>query len=182
VETFTSARAFVDNARYHQEREDSLRALNLSTIDAPIVEIIDGLKGLPYCFTLQSCYGHFLYAGQTDPYNTQPLPVGEIIGTVEYRIAYLALCIEDNASGRKLFDDLRKITSVDPAYIQFGSADWFWERHLNSYVLQVEPEEHMTRDRCHIDYLEALHVEKVRDRFFDELALLLEKRQDGESA
>jgi hypothetical protein len=70
---------------------------------------------------------------------------------------------------------LREITSVDPQYIQFGSADWFWERQLNSYALQVEPEEHMTLDKCRIDYLEALHVEQVRNRLFDELTRLLRK-------
>lgn len=175
METFTAARAFVANPRYHKEREESLRALDFSGIDDPIIEIIKSFAGLKYCFTLQSCFGHFLYPGQTDPYNTEPLPVNEIVDTIEYRIAYLALCLEDNAPGRKLFDDLRNVTSIDPKYVQYGSADWFWERHLNAYVLQVEPEEHMTRDRCRIDHQEALHVEMVRDRFFDELAALVEK-------
>lgn len=31
------------------------------------------------------------------------------------------------------------ITAIEPDYLQFGSADWFWERWLNSYALQVEP-------------------------------------------
>jgi hypothetical protein len=176
METFTAARAFVENPHYDEEREDSLQKLDFSIIDPPIVGIIRGFARLPFCFTLQSCYGHFLYPGQIDAYNIEPLPDDKRIGTVEYRIAYLAFCIEDSAPGRELFNNLREITSVDPNYIQFGSADWFWERQVNSYALQVEPKKHLTRDKCHIDYLEALHVEKVRNRFFDELTTLLQKR------
>lgn len=181
VETFTSARAFVENPHFDEERRASLQKLNLSSIDPPIVEIVKGFAGLSYCFTLQSCYGHFLYTGQKDTHNTEPLPVDESIESVEYRIAYLALCIEDSLAGRGLFDELEEIVSIDPEYIQFGSADWFWERHLNSYALQVEPQKHMTQDRCHIDYQEALHVEKVRNRFFDEITTLLQKRQGAVS-
>ncbi|MGD8520817.1 MAG: hypothetical protein PVF56_06695 [Desulfobacterales bacterium] len=180
METFTAARAFVVNPDYDEERRASLRKLDLSSIDPPIVEIVKGFAWLSYCFTLQSCYGHFLYAGQIDTHNTEPLPLGESIDNIEYRIAYLALCLEDSPAGRDLFDELGEITSVDPDYLQFGSADWFWERHLNSYALQVEPKNRMTRDRCHIDYQEALQVEKVRNRFFDELTILLQKRLRAE--
>ena len=136
---------------------------------------------MPYCFTLQSCYGHFLYPGQTDIHNIDPLPVDEDIEVVEYRIAYVALCIEDSEPGRELFAEMEAIASADPATIQFGSADWFWERQLNSYALQVEPREHMFKDRCHIDYRQALRVEQVRNRFFEELAALLQRRQQSAS-
>lgn len=140
METFTKARPFVENPYYEEQRWNSLQKLDYSSIDSPIVEIVRGFTGLPYCFTLQSCYGHFLYPGQSDPYSIESLPADESIRIVEYRIAYLALCIEDTVRGRELFGELREITSVDPQYIQFGSADWFWERQLNSYALQVEPE------------------------------------------
>ena len=182
METFTTARAFVENPHYDKERGDSLQKLDLSSIDPPILDLVRGFTGLLYCFTLQSCYGHFLYPGQKDPHNTEPLPVDKSIARVEYRIAYLALVIEDSVPGRELFDELGEITSVDPEYIQFGSADWFWERQLNSYALQVEPRKYMTQDTCQIDYLEALHVEKVRNRFFKELTTLLQNRQGAESA
>lgn len=176
METFTDARLFVENPFFDEERKASLHTLDLSTIDPPIVEIVKGFIGLSYCFTLQSCFGHFIYTGQEDIHNIDPLPVDENIEVVEYRIAYLALCIEDSALGRGLFDEMEEIASTDPEYIQFGSADWFWERHLNSYALQVEPRNHMTEDRCYIDYQQALLVERVRNRFFNEVKRLLQKR------
>jgi len=176
VETFTEARAFVENPQFDEERRVSIDRLDLSTIDPPIVEIISGFARLPYCYTLQSCYGHFLYPGQQDAHNTDPLPLNVSLEGVEYRIAYLALCIEDSPDGRALFDELEAITSIDPEYIHFGSADWFWERHLNSYALQVEPREHMAEDSCRIDYQEAKHVEQVRNRFFEEIGALIQKR------
>lgn len=175
METFTEPRAFVKNSHYHKQRRESLQKLDLSNIDPPIIDIVRGFSKLQYCFTLQSCYGHFLYPGNRDPDNIKPLPVENGIESVEYRIAYLAICIEDSIHGKELFDNLGEIPSVDQEYIQFGSADWFWERQLNSYALQVEPMRHMTRDRCRIDYKEALHVEKIRNQFFEQLTTLLRK-------
>jgi hypothetical protein len=176
VETFTAPRAFVKNSRYNKQRRESFQKLDLSRIDHPIIDIVHGFSKLQYCFTLQSCYGHFLYPGNRDPDNIEPLPVENGIESIEYRIAYLAICIEDSNPGKELFDNLGEIPSVDPEYIQLGSADWFWERQLNSYVLQVEPLRHMTRDRCLIDYGEALHVEKIRNQFFKQLTTSLRKR------
>lgn len=83
----------------------------------------------------QSCYGHFIYTGQRDPHNIEPLPVTDKIARVEYRIAYIALCIENNAAGIKLLKALKEITVIDPENIQFCGADWFWERQINSYAL-----------------------------------------------
>jgi len=68
------------------------------------------------------------------------------------------------------------VSSVDSEYIQFGCADWFWERNVNSYALQVEPIRHMRKDQVRIEYGEALHIEKVRGRFFNEIECLLQKR------
>jgi hypothetical protein len=176
METFTNPRAFVENPRFDEARRVSLHKLDLSAIDLPIVDIVKGFTELSYCFTMQSCFGHFLYAGQKDTHNIEPLPVDENIGDVVYRIAYLALCIEVSMAGRNLFDDSEAIASINPEYIQFGSADWFWERHLNSYALQVEPLKHMTKDCCYIGYQEALRVEQVRNQFFGEITKLLQKR------
>jgi hypothetical protein len=178
METFTEARSFVENPHFDEERIASLHDLDLSTIDPPIIEIVKGFAGLSYCFTLQSCYGHFLYTGQKDTRNIEPLPADEINEDVEYRIAYLALCIENSSAGKDLFDELEAIASDNPDYIQFGSADWFWERHHNSYALQVEPRKHRTKDRCYISYQEALRVEKVRNQSFNEITTLLQKRQE----
>jgi hypothetical protein len=181
VETFTEARLFVENPLFDDQRRAALSELDLATIDRPIVEIVKGFAKLPYCFTLQSCFGHFLYAGQDDERCIDRLPLNVAIEVVEYRIAYIALCIEDSAPGKTLFDEMQAIAATDPENIQFGSADWFWERQLNSYALQVEPREHMFKDRCHIDYRQALRVEQVRNRFFEELAALLQRRQQSAS-
>jgi hypothetical protein len=176
VETFTKPRGFENNPDFMGQRERSLEALDLATIDAPIIDIVVDFSKLKYCFTLQICCGHFLYEGQTDPHNLNPLPSLNVSQEVEYRIAYVALCIDDNKQGRALYDDLERISLLDPEYIQFGSADWFWERQINSYALQVEPERLMLQDKIKIGYLEAQHLEKVRDDFFNELRSLLQKR------
>ena len=176
METFTASRPFSHNSHYHQQRLESLQKMDLTGIDSPIIDLVRGFSKLQYCFTLQSCFGHFLYPGNRDPKNIEPLPLVNDIESVEYRIAYLAICIEDSIPGKELFDNLAEIPSIDPVYIQFGSADWFWERQLNSYALQVEPVRHMTEDKCCIDYKEALHVEKIRNQFFKQLTALLRKR------
>jgi hypothetical protein len=148
----------------------------MSTIDAPIIELIDGFSHLPYCFTLQSCYGHFLHAHQRDPQNLEPLPLSESLTHVEYRIAYVALCLQDSELGRNLFGDLKEIPGIDPEYIQLGCAEWFWERQVNSYALQVEPKRHMIRDKISVPYQEALHIEKIRDKFFRGLEKIIQQR------
>ena len=117
-----------------------LRNLTNESIDKPIVDLINGFNKLPHRFILQSCYGHFVYNGQTDPHNLDPLPSKDIISSIEYRIAYIAFCIENSLPGRKLFEMLRKIKSFDPENIQSCCAEWFWKRQVNSYVLQVEPD------------------------------------------
>lgn len=169
VETWAESREFVDNPHYHEQRQESSSRLDISTIDAPIVEIIAGFAELPHCFTLQSCYGHFLYDDQRNPNNIEPLPIADSIKSVEYRIAYIALCIQNSDPGRALFHDLGKVPTIDPQYIQFGCAEWFWKRQVNSYVLQVEPKRYMTKDRVSVDYREALHIEKIRNEFFSRL-------------
>ncbi len=176
METFTKLKAFVRNPSYHQQRQECIRRLDMNTIDAPLIEIIEGLLMLPYCFTLQCCYGHFLHGAQRNSKTLDPLPISDSISEVEYRIAYLALCIQDNVSGRGLFNELSEIPHIDPAYIQFGCGEWFWERQVNSYALQVEPERYKKNDRVFIGYQEALHTQKIRDEFFGELKRIIEKR------
>jgi len=167
METFKVIKDFVDNPHFYEQRQESLNELDLTMIDAPILEIIKGFSKLPYCFTLQSCYGHFLHHNQRDSKNIEPLPVSDNIKKVEYRIAYIALCIENSELGIKLFHDLSKIAAINTEYIQFGCGDWFWNRQVNSYALQVEPKRFMTKDKVTVEYDEALHIEKVRNKFFD---------------
>ena len=146
------------------------------TIDAPILDVVLGFAKLPHCFTLQSCHGHFVYQEQPDLDNLAALPA-EDVGPVRFRIAYVALCIEHSAAGARLRGALKEIPTIDPEYVQFGSPDWFQERHPNSYALQVEPERFMFKDEAVIEHREALHVQWVRDRFFERLRVLVEASQ-----
>ena len=176
METFTDLKDFVANPRFNEQRQQSLSRLDIDQIDPPIIDLVSGFARLPYCFTLQGCYGHFLHSRQKDDHNTEVLPITDSNLSVDYRIAYIALCIEGSRLGRTLFEDFRGIPETDPEYIQFGCAEWFWERQVNSYALQVEPRRYMTKDKVRVGYQEALHIESVRNRFFDQLTKLLQAR------
>jgi len=174
LETFTCKKPLVPNPFHQDQRRRALAGLDLGAIDAPIVEIVRGFTKRTYCFTLQSCYGHFIHREQRQWNNLDPLPVSDRVATVEYRIAYLAFCIEPSGPGRDFLHDLEKIPAIDPAYIQFGCADWFWNKQVNSYVLQVEPDRFKTKDRIKVDYQEARHIEQVRNRFFIQIGKWLQ--------
>jgi hypothetical protein len=75
---------------------------------------------------------------------------------------------------------LAGIPTFDPEYIQFGCAEWFWERQINSFTLQVEPIRHLKKDKVRVTYQEALHIQKIRNKFFDRLETLLHQRLDAE--
>jgi hypothetical protein len=173
VETFTELREFVENPHYHEQRRQCLAHLDMRTIDAPITDIVRGFADLKFCFPLQSCYGHFVYARQPDLHNIAPLPISARITSIRYRIAYIALCIESNKWGRDLFRRLECIPSIDPEYIQFGCAEWFWKQQVNSYALQVSPERYRFQDSFEVDDQEARKIEKVREQFFARLRNLL---------
>ncbi len=174
METFSAPKELVENPDYAGQREHSLQGLDLSAIDVPMKEIIRSFTKLPYCFTLQCCYGHFLYAGQENRHNLEPLPVSGAITTVVYRIAYVAVCIENSRLGKALLERLGKLPALDPAYIQFGCAEWFWTRQVNSYALQVEPQRFKEKDTCMVEYKEALHLEKIKQSFFIQLKQLIQ--------
>ena len=176
METFTQSRPLVSNPLFQEQRAESMRRLDINTIDTPIIEIIRDFTKLLYCFTLQSCYGHFLYNNRNDPKNIEPLANLDEGFSVEYRIAYIALCIQNSELGVGLLQDLRDLTRIDPEYVQFGCAEWFWERQVNSYVLQIEPERYKTKDKVIVSSQEALHIEKIRNQFFDELKRMIRKR------
>ena len=179
METFTGLKEFSENPHYHAKKQKILSDLTDNILDQPIIDLVNGYNRLPYCFTLQSCYGHFVYNGQKDPHNLDPLPLKGSIDNIEYRIAYIAFCIENSVPGRWLFAALKKITCIDPENIQFCCAEWFWNRQINSYVLQVEPDRFKGRDTAMVDFKEALLIEKIRNTFFVRLYKLLEnaKRQ-----
>lgn len=139
-----------------------------ASIDAPILDIIIAFGKLSHCFTLQSCYGHFVWPGQPGAENLELLPV-DGTGSVRYRIAYVALCIEEGAAGARLRDALARISAVDTKCVQFGSPDWFWKQYPNSYAVQVEPARFAAQDEAVVEYTEALRLQGVRDEFFRRL-------------
>ncbi len=179
METYAELKELVENPRYQAQKRESLGNLSDGMIDAPIIEIVNGFNRLPCCFTMQSCYGHFVYKGQDDACNLSPLPVTDSIARVKYRIAYVALCIENSAAGRRLFEGLKGITSIDPENVQFCCAEWFWKSHVNSYALQVEPDRFKRQDTATLDYREALLVEAIRNEFFVRLGSLLASARNG---
>ena len=168
METFSSPRRFVHHPGFSEERDRVLAGLNPEDIDPPIRGLIAAFARLPQCFTLQCCFGHFVHREQQDPHNLEPLPDHDV-GPITYRIAYIALCLENSAAGRAMRSALENVPAIDPEYIQFGSADWFWQRHRNSYALQVEPSRFMDRDQAIIDHREAFHLQRVRHHFFHSL-------------
>ena len=177
LETFTELKALVQNPQYKVQKQKTIGNLYDDMIDMPIIDLINGFNKLPCCFTLQSCYGHFIYNGQKNTHNLEPLPVKGAIAKVEYRIAYIAFCIENSLLGRELFDSLKKITTIDPDNVQFCCAKWFWNRQINSYALQVEPDRFKRKDTAIVDFKEALHIEKIRNEFFIRLYELLENKK-----
>jgi hypothetical protein len=172
VETFTEARKFVENPQYARQRVEALSALDPTVLDAPIVDLVTAFATLRQCFTLQCCYGHFICAPGQDIHNLDPIPPDHS-GPVTYRIAYFAFCLEDSAQGRALRQALEGVTRIDPGFIQFGSADWFWDRWPNSYVLQVEPRDHCGKDQAVLESREARRTERARQAFFRGLSDLL---------
>ncbi len=177
METFTGIKDLVDNPHYQDQRERHLAGLAHVALDAPMVDIINGFNALPHCFTLQSCYGHFVHSAQKDPKNLEPLPARDSTSKVAYRIAYIAFCIEKSLSGEGLFNALGEITAMDPDNVQFCCAKWFWKRQVNSYALQVEPDRFKHQDKAIIDYEEALYIERIRNEFFFKLKALMLKQQ-----
>jgi hypothetical protein len=172
METFTEARSLVRNDGYAAERRAALEALDLSALDPPVVDVVAGFNRLPHCFTLQCCHGHFLTTTAQDDHSLAPLPAG-FSGTVRYRIAYVAFCVDTDDRGRAFLERLSRVPESDPAYVQFGSADWFWDQWLNSYTLQVEPAAHRLKDQAALSAGEAMQTQRARDRFFDELRRVL---------
>ncbi len=176
MKTYAELKAFVDNRGFHKQRKNSLEHLNFDSLDKPIVNIIKRFWELDFCFTLQSCYGHFVHELQTDGRNTERLPVSVPKLKVEYRLAYIAFCIANNQHGKTLLNELKGIQLMDKDYIQVGCAGWFWRKQVNSFVIQVEPERFKYEDKINIEYPEALHIEKVRDDVFLQLDTFLANR------
>ncbi|MCP4723575.1 MAG: hypothetical protein GY863_00990 [bacterium] len=175
METFTEIKPLVNNPLFQHQRERALGSLDITKIDHPLIDLIDGFSRIQYCFTMQCCYGHFVHEYQKDENNIEPLSSLQSVKEIRYRIAYITFCIENSKQGKQLFHDLKTLTSIDPANVQFGCADWFWQRQVNSYALQVEPDRFKTQDESVIEIEEALLLEKIRKEFFDQLGRTINK-------
>jgi hypothetical protein len=172
METFSESRDFIKHPHYARDRSNVLSGLSIEDIDAPIRDLVMALGKLPQCFTLQSCYGHFVWDQQPDAHNLAVLPL-QNTGPVRYRIAYLALCIEKSSAGTYLRDRLTAICEIDHDYVQFGSPEWFWQEYPNSYALQVEPKRFAMQDEALLEHAEALHVQSVRNILFQRVREIL---------
>ncbi len=171
METFTPARPLVEHPDFSVQKELALSSLNIRSLDEPVRDVVTALNDLSFCFTMQSCYGHFVF-GNKEPTNLEPLPLTEVAGSIDYRIAYVALCVQKSEPAARFLEELSRIQQIDPKYIQYGSADWFWDRHVNSYVIQVEPERYCQKDTAQITYREARHIEKLKRDVFTRIHAL----------
>ncbi len=176
METFTSLKQFVHNPGFQRQREKSLKRLNIRIIDKPVRGLIQDLAKLSYCFTLQSCYGHFLNQGDESFTNVESEEFLKESTQIEYRIAYIALSIQRNERGEQLLKDLKSIEEINPEYIQLGCAEWFWKRQLNSFIVQIEPKNYQTKDRVCLNFREALKVERIRNKAFNHLKKIIIKK------
>ncbi len=174
METFINPKEMVADDDFPKKRADALRSLNIQTIDPQIRDIVEGIKDIPYCFTLQSCYGHIIEkspdASQVNRIDPGPaLPADAL-----YQIAYFALVLENNESGRSLYQSLVDISHLDNDFIQFGSAEWFRENQgfCNSYVIQVAPYRCRNLDRFNMTSEEARKWCHARSLFLQELRYL----------
>lgn len=174
METYTQAKPMVEDLSYEARRNDSIsllkNELSAGNIDPPLIDLLRDISKIPHCYTLQSCYGHFVHDLQTDKNNTEPLKkYKDSISQVHYRIAYMAFSIQKSVFGRRFHDDLKKVVEIDPEFIQFGSSDWFWKQVVNTYVVQLEPKRSMSLDSVWVDIDEALYMESLREKFFSEI-------------
>lgn len=167
----------MENPHYHAQKQKALLDLTDDMIDIPIISLIERFNKLPYCFTLQSCYGHFRNNNQKDSHNIETLLARDINPQIEYRIAYITFCIENSLLGKELFKSLQRITAINLENVQFCCAGWFWKKQINSYVLQVEPDRFKRKDTAILDFEEALHIEKIRNKFFIKLYELVENEK-----
>ncbi len=173
MQTYVEKKPFVDNPDFVQQRKDAIGGIDYNYIDDPVVGLISNIAKIPYCFSLQSCCGHFVYLYNRDIHDYGPLKKIDGILEVDYRIAYLALCIDNCTEGKELLSYLERVVEIDKDYIQFGCADWFWERQVNSYVLQVQPKRFKHKDRMFVEIQEAYHIEFIKRRFFGMLNLII---------
>jgi len=164
METYIDSKALTYTPNFKADRQVALDNLDFNLIDSPIIELVKEINRLPCLFTVQCCHGHFL---KKDGKEISNLELSENYEPVDYKLAYIAICIENSLMGNSIRKRLMNIPlSIDRDRIQFCSAQWFWEKWLNSYALQVMPEIFKDQDTAQLEYVEARKIEKVRDDFF----------------
>lgn len=164
METYTDCKPFVDTLHFKRDRGYILDNLDVGGIDLPLLPLVQKINRLPYVFSLQCCQGHFLRKNGKDIKTLDPLQIDQ---PVNYRLAYIALCIENSSPGRRLQQRLMNIPSfIDCDNVQFCSAQWFWNQWPNSYALQIMPERFKTFDSALITCTEAREIAKIRDACF----------------
>ncbi|MCK5126539.1 MAG: hypothetical protein KAR42_09805 [candidate division Zixibacteria bacterium] len=174
METFNTIHDFVDDSSFERNRDKSISTLPKISIDPPLQNLINLCSLLPCCYTMQCCWGHFVYPGQSDPDSLAPLPESLEVNDVEYRLAYIAFCLQNSKSGRRFRDSMAEIVNLNSEYIQLCSADWFWEQRVNTYQLQVEPERFKHLDKAIIPFTEAKLIEKLKAKVYDQLTKTIE--------
>ena len=105
MQTFTAEKPLVENPDFEQQRAEAhhqLRELiQAEGIDPPLVPLLSRFMAVPYCFTIQSCYGHFIHEQEQDIKNTARLgPYAGSVTHVEYRLAYMAFVVENDGADK----------------------------------------------------------------------------------
>jgi hypothetical protein len=164
METYTEYNSFTHNPNFKADRQIALDNLDCNLIVPPLLKLLKEINRLPCLFTLQCCHGHFLKKDGKEISNLELLETNE---RVKYRLAYIAICLENSFSGKNFRQKLMSIPlSINQDMIQFCSAQWFWEQWLNTYALQVISKKYKDRDTAQLECAEAKEIEKVRDDFF----------------
>ena len=170
MQTFCSERPLQPDPGFEAAKARALEGMDMAEIDAPIKDIITSLNKHPFCYTLQSCFGHFVSTEHPDDHNLSVVEESDSSDNPLYRISYLALCIRADPDGKRLLSLLKKMPwEVDRDRIQFGCAKWFWNRCVNSYVLQVQPKDRADVDSLTISAREARLIQSARTRFWEAL-------------
>ena len=164
METYTNAKKLVEDPGFILNREQYVQSIRTHQLDLPLRRFIRRFNQIPYAFTLQCCWGHFKQQVHTEP--VELLKRSNSFKYVLYRIAYIAICVQNGFEGRRFLQQLKETASLSPGYIQFGSAQWFWKRQVNSYILQVMPDRFKCHDKILLGYNEAQRVQECRGEFF----------------
>lgn len=173
METFIKAKKMVTDPGFLKKKGEYVSAIKYREIDRPLSDLIYQMNALPHVFTLQCCWGHFVDHDQENTVSRDDLSASQKCGKVLYRIAYIAFCIQNNASGIRLLKQLEQTTALNSELVQFGSATWFWEQRVNAYVLQVSPVRFKQFDRMVLGREEAESVVQVRNCFFDHIGKMV---------